>query len=189
VNDQWRRSLLVFGILELLGSATSSGSFSRPNAQLTPGAIGALNASAPTVAQVCTRGYARSARHRYDTAWRRYRSALFREYAVSHPRWRQFTIDHLVPIELGGRAFGTISGGWDLRNVWPEPKAEAKRKDAVEDALHDAVCSRRGYHGLHLTLAQAQRAIAADWTRTPVGLPRADIREHRRAFRMPRHSP
>jgi len=79
-----RRFLLVFGILELLASATNSGSFSYPNATLAPGAIGALGASAPTDSQVCTRGYARSARHRYDTAWRRYRSALFREYALSH---------------------------------------------------------------------------------------------------------
>jgi len=59
----------------------------------------------------------------------------------------------------------------DLRNVWPEPKSEAKQKDAVEDALHAATCYRRGYHGLHLSLADAQRAIARDWTHTPVGLP------------------
>jgi len=120
-------------------------------------------------------------RHRYDRAWRQYRAAVFQEYAVPYARRRAYTVDHLVPIELGGRAFGTGVGGWDLRNVWPQPKAEAKRKDAVEDALHAAVCDRDGYRSLHLTLAQAQYAIAADWRHTPVGLPTlAAPRRHRR---------
>jgi hypothetical protein len=52
----------------------------------------------------------------------------------------------------------------DLRNVWPEPKAEAKRKDEVEDALLAAACYR---HTLTL-VAAAQAAIARNWTATPV---------------------
>jgi hypothetical protein len=69
-----------------------------------------------------------------------------------------------VPLSLGGAPE-------DLRNVWPEPKAEAKRKDEVEDALLEAVCYRHT-----MTLAAAQAAIARNWTQTPVGLPA--IREH-----------
>jgi hypothetical protein len=38
----------------------------------------------------------------------------------------------IVPLALGGAPE-------DLRNVWPEPKGEAKRKDEVEDALVAAV--------------------------------------------------
>jgi hypothetical protein len=84
--------------------------------------------------------------------------------------------EHLEPIELAGRPFGVITGrdgrpAWDLRNVWPEPKSQAPQKDAVENALHSAVCNAGGYRGIHLTLADAQRAIAHDWTHTPVGLP------------------
>jgi hypothetical protein len=59
----------------------------------------------------------------------------------------------------------------DLRNVWPEPKAEAKRKDEVEDALLSAACYRHT-----ISLQAAQTAIARNWTTTLVGLPA--IREH-----------
>ncbi len=38
---------------------------------------------------------------------------MFREYGLAHARWRDFTVDHLVPIELGDEAFGVIGGRWD----------------------------------------------------------------------------
>jgi len=142
-----------------------------PNHRLTPGAVGSIEGPALRVSQICLRGYSRSVRHRYDAEWRRYRTAMFREYGIPHELWSHYTVDHLVPLELGGRPFGFVGNVWDLRNVWPEPKAEAERKDAVERALHAAVCYRDGYRGLHLTLEQADTAIARDWTRTPVGLP------------------
>jgi hypothetical protein len=71
---------------------------------------------------------------------------------------------HLVPLALGGAPE-------DLRNVWPEPKDEAKRKDEVEDAPVAAVCYRHT-----LSLQTAQTAIARDWTATSAGLPA--VREH-----------
>ncbi len=83
---------------------------------------------------------------------------MFREYGVPHERWRGFTVDHLVPIELGGEPFGVVDGRWDLRNVWPQPKAEARRKDAVEDALHAAVCNRRGYRGASISISSRRSA-------------------------------
>jgi hypothetical protein len=52
-----------------------------------------------------------------------------------------------------------------------EPKAEAKRKDEVEDALLSAACYRHT-----LTLAAAQATIARNWTTTLVGLP--TVRDH-----------
>ena len=165
----------------LAASLGGANALELPNARLTPGAIGPADGTHATVAEVCTRGFARRARHPFDTAWRRYRTALFREYAIPHATWSAYTIDHLVPIELGGRAFGVRDGTWDLRNVWPQPKADARRKDDVENALHAAVCSRRGYHGTRLSLSDAERAIARDWTRTPVGLPVSERRSrHRR---------
>lgn len=157
-------------VFALAGTALA---FEKPNAHLTPGALGPSDAVRVTTLEICTRGYARRARHPYDNAWRRYRTALFREYGIPHARWSLFTIDHLVPIELGGRPFGVRDGAWDLRNVWPQPKAQAREKDRVESALHAAVCRRRGYRGLHLSLASAERAIARDWSQTPVGLPTA----------------
>jgi hypothetical protein len=64
--------------------------------------------------------------------------------------------DHLVPLSLGGDPN-------DVRNLWLEPNdkkgatSTTNGKDAVEDTLHAAVCGRR------VPLADAQRAIAADW--------------------------
>jgi hypothetical protein len=147
-----------------------------PDAHMTPGAVGPNDGASVTAAQVCMRGYARAARHPYDAQWRRYRTAIFREYGIPHDQWRNFTVDHVVALEIGGRPFGVIIGRdgrptWDLRNVWPEPKSQARQKDAVENALHSAVCRRGGFHGIHMTLIDAQRAIAHDWTHTPVGLP------------------
>jgi len=67
-------------------------------------------------------------------------------------------LDHLVPLELGG-ADG-------LGNIWPQcgPDSVAlneryfKIKERVEDYLADEVKSGR------ITLENAQRGIASDWT-------------------------
>lgn len=164
-----RRTLALVGVVLaaiLVAHPRSVAADELPDRTATPGAVIARDRTI-----VCTRGYARAARHRYDAEWLRYRSAMFREYGIPHERWRDFTVDHLVPIELGGEPFGIVDGHYDLRNVWPEPKAEARQKDAVEDALHAAVCYQRGYRGVRLTVVDAQRAIAQNWTRTPIGMP------------------
>lgn len=71
--------------------------------------------------------------------------------AGDHPQTLASTEeDHLISRQLGG----------DLSapgNLWPEPGTSPNRKDAVERAAHDAVCSGR------LTLPQAQQGIAANW--------------------------
>lgn len=162
------RSAIVVAIVAFAGAGASAHQL--PNASLTPGET---NGRALDV--VCAWGYAHRIRHRYDAEWRRYRAAIFAEYGVPHAQWRGYRIDHLVPLELDGKPFGVLDRGgrpsWDLRNVWPEPKADSRAKDRVENALHEAVCRRRGYRGLHLTLGSAQQAIARDWERTQVGLP------------------
>jgi len=166
-----RRALALVGIALtaiLIADLRPTAADELPDRTVTPGAVITRDRAA-----VCAHGYARAARHRYDAEWLRYRTAMFREYGLPHERWRDFTVDHLVPIELGGEPFGVLDGRWDLRNVWPQPKVEARHKDAVEDALHAAVCYARGYRGVHLTVVAAQRAIAHDWTRTTVGTPSA----------------
>lgn len=70
---------------------------------------------------------------------------------------RQFVVDHLIPIELGGNNTPA--------NLWPQPREEAKGKDVFEDALHFAVCNNE------LTLSDAQERIRRDWrTAMPSGL-------------------
>jgi hypothetical protein len=146
-------------VLSLAACATAAaGAWTLPNAS-TPGAI---VSSDP--ATVCVRGYSRTVRPPYDYAWRKFRVRVFRAYGISHEQWHDYTIDHDVPLSLGGAPE-------DLRNVWPEPKAEAKRKDEVEDELLAAACYRHT-----MTLAAAQAAIARNWTTTPVGLPAVQAR-------------
>jgi hypothetical protein len=67
-----------------------------------------------------------------------------------------YEYDHLVPLELGGAVN-------DPRNLWPEPDYPQRAgfylnpKDRLESALRRRVCAGQ------LTLAAAQRAIAANW--------------------------
>ena len=127
-----------------------------PDAQLTPGAIATSD-----VRTICARGYATRVRPK-GVLWRRLKDEAYNRYhiarghrssvgsdGVRHPAYE---IDHLIPLELGGHPT-------DLRNLWPEPLADAKRKDRVENRLHALVCSGR------ITLMAAQGVIARNWPR------------------------
>lgn len=78
---------------------------------------------------------------------------VFEEYGIRRPRPRAYELDYLIAPELGGAD--------DIRNFWPQPYSEtvwnSHVKDALEDRLHDLVCSGR------ISLATAQRDIASDW--------------------------
>jgi hypothetical protein len=89
-----------------------------------------------------------------DAAYMRYGLPRGRRSTIdaSGRRHPAYQIDHLVPLELGGAPD-------DVRNLWPQPIAEAKVKDRIEDRLHRAVCRGRE------PLSAAQRAIVADWRR------------------------
>ncbi len=123
-----------------------------PDRRLTPGAV----FPAATVGQICRPGYAASRRD-VPIALRR---EVFRAYRV--PRGR-FTLDHLVPLELGGANLGRDPATGRVvptANLWPEPSGgtySAAVKDRLENRLTELVC--RGSIGL----ASAQRLIARDW--------------------------
>ena len=71
-------------------------------------------------------------------------------FSVSRlPRSERTELDHLVPLELGGSN--------DATNLWPEYPPTPNPKDKVENTLNAAVCDGR------VSLAAAQKAIAADW--------------------------
>ena len=123
-----------------------------PDPRLTPGAV----FPAATVGEICRPGYARSRR---DVP-----AGLARQVyaAYADPRGR-YTLDHLVPLELGGanvgrdRRTGAVVADGEL---WPEPSdgpGGAKVKDRLENYLHARVCAGR----IGLRVAQAE--IAADW--------------------------
>ncbi len=115
-----------------------------PNPKLTPGSI----FSGVTAAQVCVRGYARSVRHVPHEE----KLEVYRAYGIPHHRPREYEVDHLVPLELGGDNTPT--------NLWPQPyegQWNAYHKDRLEDELHRRVCNGS------MPLAEAQREIASDW--------------------------
>jgi hypothetical protein len=78
--------------------------------------------------------------------------AVFVAYGLS-PRQPPgaYEVDHLIPLELGGSN--------DLANLWPEAAPGFHDKDRVEDELHRRVCAGT------MTLTDAQRTIATDWTK------------------------
>lgn len=83
------------------------------------------------------------------------RQRAFAEYGVAlHNPPGTYELDHLIPLEIGGSN--------DIANLWPEAAPGFRRKDEVEDFLHDSVCSGR------MGVSDAQRAIASDWTRVVV---------------------
>lgn len=115
-----------------------------PDSSCTPGAT-----SGATLDQVCTPGYATSVRPSSAYTSRLKREQM-RAYGVAGMRPAAFEEDHLISLELGGDPTSPA-------NLWPEPIAEARVKDHVENVSHDAVC--RG----DLDLGVAQQWIAADW--------------------------
>jgi hypothetical protein len=115
-----------------------------PDPACTPGAYD----PAVTAAVLCAPGYStRSYRPPlYQTSRFKFEQA-FPAYGI--PAGTAAELDHLIPLELGGAN--------DAANLWPEVGLVPNLKDAVETALHDAVCAGK------VTLRDAQRAIAADW--------------------------
>jgi hypothetical protein len=81
------------------------------------------------------------------------RSKVYVEYHVSKNDQFKYTLDHLIPLELGGSN--------TLDNFWPEPTngdTGSRSKDQVERNLHSLVCA-----GM-VPLSVAQLAIVANWT-------------------------
>ena len=115
-----------------------------PDPRCTPGAYD----PAITAAVLCSGSYStRSYRPPvYQTSRFKYESA-YPAYGVASGTPTE--LDHLVSLELGGSN--------DASNLWPESPPVPNPKDAVENALHTAVCAGR------VSLAAAQRAIARNW--------------------------
>lgn len=84
------------------------------------------------------------------------RHERFAAYGVPWEDRGQYELDHYVSLEIGGSNAA--------ENLWPETLTDAKRKDVVENSLHRLVCSGS------MTVEEAQRRIAADWTTAVPGL-------------------
>lgn len=137
-NDPWSLPNPRFGS----GSTTGGGTFS----QVCPHVDPSLEAARPTTAE---------------------KAAIYHEYGLSYPQpYGNFELDHIIPIELGG-APDSQQNLFPERNSAPDPAMDAKwhlssafvhnRKDTLEDALHQLVCSGK------VDLALAQHDISTDW--------------------------
>ena len=115
-----------------------------PDPALTPG-----DTLPVTAEDACTIGYSESVRNVSPEE----RSAVFAEYGIAHHHKREFEVDHLISLELGGSN--------DIKNLWPQSYLtqpwNAHVKDQLENELHDRVCE-----GL-MTLPTAQHLIAGNW--------------------------
>jgi hypothetical protein len=81
------------------------------------------------------------------------RLRVLEEYGIPAARSGEYEIDYLITPGLGGQD--------DIRNLWPEPYHvatwNAYAKDALEERLHEMVCSHQ------LDLSVAQQAISTNW--------------------------
>ena len=93
---------------------------------------------------------------------------VFGAYGIAGANPQAYEVDYLITPALGGSD--------DIRNLWPQSYSatvwNARVKDALEDRLHELVCTGA------IDLATAQRDISRDWiaaykyyfhTQTPVG--------------------
>ncbi|MEJ2288140.1 MAG: hypothetical protein P8Y02_05735 [Deinococcales bacterium] len=115
-----------------------------PNPTLTPGDVLTTD-----VARICTPGYSKTVRDVPESL----KTAVYREYGITHHAPYSYEVDHLVSLELGGSN--------SIRNLWPESYTSeplnAHVKDRLENKLHELVCNGK------LSLATAQHQEAADW--------------------------
>lgn len=118
-----------------------------PDPRCTPGSADPAVTQADIGATICRSGYTATVRPPESAAEGAKYNVMYPAYSM--PRGVTSELDHLVSLELGGSN--------DEANLWPEAGSVPNPKDAVENRLHDAVCSGQ------VTLAAAQQAIAADW--------------------------
>jgi hypothetical protein len=133
--------------------ALGAGVYARPDPRCTPGALNPLVTQATIGSTICRAGWTATVRPP-ESVTEPEKLASMAAYGVRGAS--SYEYDHDVPLELGGAVN-------DPRNLWPEPDYPqragfyANPKDRLENALKRLVCEGA------ISLAVAQRAIAADW--------------------------
>lgn len=115
-----------------------------PIKSITPGALNASVRQGTIRRTICKAGWTAKIRpsSSYTSALKRKQMPLYGE--TESPS--VYEEDHLIPLELGGAPS-------DPRNLWPEPRMQAKQSDPLETKLKRQVC------GNTITLAAARAAI------------------------------
>jgi hypothetical protein len=114
-----------------------------PNLALTPG-----DTLDVTREDICTPGYSSKVRDVPAAV----KKQAYEEYGITSHEPREYEVDHLISLELGGSN--------SPKNLWPESYSgewNAHVKDKLENDLHRRVCKGE------VELKDAQREIAGDW--------------------------
>jgi hypothetical protein len=134
--------------------AIGTGLYSRPDSRCTPGAVNPAVTQATIGSTICRSGWTKTVRPP-ESVTESEKAASLAAYGDGGSL-SGYEYDHDVPLELGGAVN-------DPRNLWPEPDYAGfpgyylNPKDHLERALNRLVCDRE------MTLARAQRLIAANW--------------------------
>jgi hypothetical protein len=93
---------------------------------------------------VCVKGWTKTIRPpaSYTSALKKQQLADW-GYVDQNPS--HYEEDHLISLEVGGAP-------WSKKNLWPEPRSQAKKSDPRENVWHKQLCEGT------LTLSQAQHA-------------------------------
>jgi hypothetical protein len=121
-----------------------------PDASCTPGATNPQVTQANIKSTICKSGWTATIRPPVSVTDKLKRQGIG-AYGYTDKSMGSYEEDHLISLELGGAPD-------DPKNLWPEPGASPNPKDKVENDLNSAVCGGR------VKLADAQHAIATDWT-------------------------
>lgn len=146
------RYIGLFGLFTLLAGplvADPAHSPPLPNPQMTPGDVLTTDRNV-----ICVPGYTQTVRDVPQSV----KNQVYRQYGVVSREPREYEVDHLISLELGGSN--------SIRNLWPESYVtqplNAHVKDKLENKLHDLICSGQ------IPVEQAQKEIAANWTQAYV---------------------
>jgi hypothetical protein len=126
-----------------------------PDPNLTPGATDPEVTEANIKESICkvthftwTEGHAPPASFLENLAQEQIKQYGYADTTVKH-----YQMDHLIPLSLGGHPT-------DAKNIWPQlllAKWSARRKDYLEEILHDKVCKGE------LGLKEAQDLFRTNW--------------------------
>ena len=140
------RTLLTAALIVTAQAAFAQTTIVWPDPTLTPGAVRTTDVD--DICSTDTRSLRHGSRERSDL--------IYERYGVARSDEMQYTLDHLIPLEIGGAD--------TIENLWPEPRRslagewDDTRKDQLERRLEVLVC------GDELDVREAQRAISEDWT-------------------------
>jgi len=137
-------AILVAGIFLFSQTQPLVESRAIPDPRLTPGVVLPV-----TSRDICTDGAVETT-HVVSPA---IAQAVFASYGIRRPQPGAYEVDYLISPALGGSD--------NVHNFWPQSYREtvwnAHIKDALEDHLHNLVCTGE------LDLATAQQDISRDW--------------------------